>query len=226
MILPFKGSYKESQDWNDPRYRSSYYKFGLLGHNGKDYATPVGTQIIAPHKGRVVEAAFDQYGYGWYIKVENEVEGSILAHFKEAPKFPVGAYVQQGDVIGLSGNTGNSTGPHLHWGYYRLPRKRDNGFAGTIDQTHWLLLEDYESVILELEEKISGLRDSRNDWRDKCERMEKILEEFHKFEEENKKLHKENSLLKDKLATAKDDLAEKLTLSEVIKLLIDKLKWE
>jgi len=46
----------------------------------------------------------------------------------------VGDTVQEGQLVALSDNTGNSTGAHLHWGYYKFPRDRGNGFAGFIDQ--------------------------------------------------------------------------------------------
>jgi len=146
LKLPFNGSYKMTQDWNDPRYRASYHKFGLLGHNGQDFGLPSGTPVIAPHDGKVIESALDPNGYGWYVKIENSIEGSILAHFRERPRVSVGNSVKTGELLGYSGNTGNSTGPHLHWGYYRFPRKRDNGFSGTVDQTHWMNIQNSNVV--------------------------------------------------------------------------------
>lgn len=166
--IPFTGSFPMTQDWNDPRYRSSYTKFGLLGHNGQDFGCPIGTPIIAPHAGRVIEAMLDATGYGWYVKIENDKEGSILGHFKQAPLVSVGSSVNQGQTVGLSGNTGNSTGPHLHWGYYRFPRKRDNGFSGTVDQTHWMNIED-ENYLDELIE----MRASRDKWKSQYSDLEK-----------------------------------------------------
>lgn len=138
--MPFDGTYPLTQKFNDPRYRASYTKFGLLGHNGLDYGLPTETTLLAPHKGKIVEAIFDSTGYGWYYKIENENEGSILAHLQDLP-LKVGTFVNEGDFVGKSDNTGNSTGPHLHWGYYRIPRNRDNGFNGYIDQTDWLNLK-------------------------------------------------------------------------------------
>jgi septal ring factor EnvC (AmiA/AmiB activator) len=148
LKTPLEKEYPITQNWNDPRFRSSYNIFGLLGHNGIDYGVPTGTRIVAPHGGKIVENILDSTGYGWYIKIENDNEGSILGHFKEQSQCRVGTEVKQGDLVGLSGSTGNSTGPHLHWGYYRFPRKRDNGFSGTIDQTHWLGLETFEDEML------------------------------------------------------------------------------
>lgn len=132
MRLPFDGTFAQTQDWNDPRYRASYAQFGILGHNGEDYGCPTGTRILAPHGGKVIEAQFDP-GYGNYVKIEDAFQGSVLAHLSKI-SVRVGQQLIEGNEIGLSGNTGNSTGPHLHWGYYRLPRNRNNGFLGYIDQ--------------------------------------------------------------------------------------------
>lgn len=141
MRLPFDGTFIRTQRFNDPRYRANYAKFNLLGHNGEDYSCPVGTPIKAPHAGRVREVASDASGYGNYVKIESDEEGSVLAHLS---KIVVGVdeFVQEGTLIGYSGNTGNSTGAHLHWGYYRTQtRNRENGFAGFIDQVDWLDLK-------------------------------------------------------------------------------------
>lgn len=152
MRYPFDGTFKQTQDWNDPRYRASYSQFGLLGHNGEDYALPEETQVVAPHDGIIKEAQFDS-GYGNYVKIENEAEGSVLAHLSET-RVEVGEKVTEGEVIGYSGNTGNSTGPHLHWGYYRTKtRDRDNGFLGYIDQTDWLdsaIIAQTDQTIIDL----------------------------------------------------------------------------
>lgn len=168
LKLPFNGSYEKTQEFNDKRYRASYTKFGILGHNGWDFATPSGTIIVAPHAGKVVESSYDAPGYGWYVKIENEEEFSVLAHFKQSPKVKVGAAVQAGDAVGLSGSTGNSSGPHLHWGYGRYPRNRDNGFNGYIDQTHWMDLEFGNNTALEKE--LDDMRVSRNEWRDRAKK--------------------------------------------------------
>lgn len=139
LILPFKGTFQITQIFNDKRYRESYQKFGLMGHNGIDYGTPVGTPILAPFDGVAKETDyFDQYGYGHYIKIQNDKEGVVLAHFRERSLIKPGASVKQGDLVGYSGSSGNSTGPHLHMGYWREPRNRENGFNGFLDHTYWL----------------------------------------------------------------------------------------
>ena len=160
MRLPFDGTLPQTQDWNDPRYRSLYAQFGLMGHNGEDYACPEGTRIVAPHGGKVIEALFDPTGYGHYVKLEDSVQGSVLAHLSTI-SVRVGDQLIEGNEIGFSGNTGFSTAPHLHWGYYRLPRNRLNGFLGYIDQSpDWIntYLPDKDVLQRELSEVRNRLK--------------------------------------------------------------------
>lgn len=131
MRLPFNGTFRLTQGFAENP--DAYARFNMKGHNGRDYGLPVGTPVLAPHGGKVIEATFDADGYGIYVKIENEVGGSVLAHLSRRDVNPF-QVVYEGQQIGLSGNTGNSTGPHLHWGYYLFPRNRANGYNGFIDQ--------------------------------------------------------------------------------------------
>lgn len=126
----------------------------MLGHNGQDYGLPTGTVIQAPHSGQVIEVGFDPTGYGHYIKIENENEGSVLAHLQGSGTVSQGSSVNEGDAIALSDNSGNSTGPHLHWGYYRKPRNRANGYAGFEDQSPYLQPERLLTPLLKIGEEI------------------------------------------------------------------------
>ena len=116
-----------------------YKRFGFKGHNGLDLrlfddtGNRSSTSLVyAPHDGVVRERRFDANGYGNYLKIQSDTEGSILGHLKE---FNVGVnkHVKEGDLVGIADNTGWSTGSHLHWGYYKQPRNRANGYGGTID---------------------------------------------------------------------------------------------
>ncbi|HET9571302.1 MAG TPA: M23 family metallopeptidase [Bacteroidales bacterium] len=93
--------------------------FGVRGrrgfHNGIDLRVKVGDTIRAAFNGRVRVRQFNRRGYGYYIVLRNH-EGieTIYAHlsrFLVAPNQDVKA----GEPIGLGGNTGRSTGPHLHF---------------------------------------------------------------------------------------------------------------
>lgn len=145
MRLPFKGSYPLTQEFGvNPQYYSQFlvkYPDGSIkpmsGHNGLDFGTPHRTEIIAPHSGEIKEATLDQKGYGYYVKLENEIEGSVIAHL-DAIDVQIGFKLNEGDHIGWSDNTGYSTGEHTHWGYYVLPRNRANGIAGFSNQTEKL----------------------------------------------------------------------------------------
>lgn len=135
MRKPFDGNYPITQIFGvNPQM---YAQFGYKGHNGIDYGLPNWTPVLAPHSGKIIEAALDSSGYGIYVKIENDIEGSVLGHFAEL-RVGVGDVVTEGQLVAYSDNSGNSTGPHLHWGYYRIPRNRQNGYGGFIDQTPYI----------------------------------------------------------------------------------------
>lgn len=130
-----------TQEWGVSPER--YSRFGFKGHNGIDLRLHqgIGTPVYAPHDGVVKERRFDKDGYGNYLKIENEVEGSVIAHL-DSFAVNINKKVKEGDLVGYGGNTGWSTGPHLHWGYYRFPRNRQNGYGGTINQVPLLRKDD------------------------------------------------------------------------------------
>lgn len=85
-------------------------------HTGVDLAMPEGTPLRAINDG-IVDRVFDgsgAIGHGLSIKLEDGSR-AIYGHMNEV-KTQVGEHVNAGEIIGLSGNTGNSTGPHLHFG--------------------------------------------------------------------------------------------------------------
>ena len=87
-------------------------------NNGTDIAAPNGTQILAAAAGTVTIAnGIDSWGgsYGYHIKIDhgNGLE-TLYAHCSAICVTP-GQQVQQGEVIGFVGSTGNSTGNHLHF---------------------------------------------------------------------------------------------------------------
>lgn len=84
------------------------------GHQAVDIAVPVGTPVAATMDGQVTYAGWNAEGYGNLVIVENGPYRTYFAHLDSIP-VKAGQAVRAGDVIGLSGNTGNSTGPHLHY---------------------------------------------------------------------------------------------------------------
>jgi len=109
---PFVGSYNISLDYGEkfpPLYTDE------SPHRGIDYLTPMGTEILASESGTVSKAESLTVGYGKYVTIMH-ADGyrTIYAHLSEI-KVRKGQTVNRGDVIGLSGTSGNSTGPHLHF---------------------------------------------------------------------------------------------------------------
>ncbi|MEQ9374776.1 MAG: M23 family metallopeptidase [Imperialibacter sp.] len=84
-------------------------------HIGIDIVTPTGTAIVATANGVVEEVIYEMNGYGNMVKLKHE-EGyqTVYAQLSEA-KVKVGDKVEKGQVIALSGNSGRSTAPHLHY---------------------------------------------------------------------------------------------------------------
>lgn len=93
--------------------------YGGIGHNGIDILCPEGTEIIASHDG---DASYYEekdgngnfIGYGKYVSVRDRING-FKTEYAHLSKMVKTGQVKAGEVIGLSGNTGNSTGPHLHY---------------------------------------------------------------------------------------------------------------
>ena len=85
-------------------------------HKGVDFAAPTGTPVYAGGNG-VVEFAGNNGGYGKYIRIRHNNEyKTAYAHLSGFnKKIYKGARVNQGEIIGYVGNTGKSTGPHLHY---------------------------------------------------------------------------------------------------------------
>jgi murein DD-endopeptidase MepM/ murein hydrolase activator NlpD len=87
---------------------------------GIDIAMPVSNEIVATRSGVVTFAGGDPwFSYGYYVKIAHDDAGewtTTYAHLSVIPEnIKAGAIVEQGQTIGYSGNTGNSTGPHLHF---------------------------------------------------------------------------------------------------------------
>jgi LysM repeat protein len=90
----------------------------IHGHNGIDLArVPVGTAVLASAKGTVILAKFGGYngGYGNYVIVSHSNGTQTLYAHLNTVSVSKGDVVRQGQKLGGMGNTGRSTGPHLHF---------------------------------------------------------------------------------------------------------------
>lgn len=112
MVSPLPKKYKITTPYHKP---GSWWSCGY--HTGVDFACPQGTPVFAIQDGKVLEA---KMGVSWGGSYGNAViidhgngKRVIYAHLSKI-EVKAGKKVVAGDQIGLSGNTGNSSGPHLH----------------------------------------------------------------------------------------------------------------
>ena len=84
-------------------------------HLGVDYRAAIGEKVPAANRGKVVLAR-DLFYTGWTVLIDHGLE--VFTNYGHLSKTLVaeGTIVEKGDIIGLSGNTGRTSGPHLHWG--------------------------------------------------------------------------------------------------------------
>ncbi|ASN40010.1 peptidase M23 [Arthrobacter sp. 7749] len=94
-------------------YRKNPTAAGYMNHNGLDYAVPLGTPVKASAAGTVVQAEWAGHS-GYRVEIDHGNGLHTSYNHNSSLKVSVGQKVNVGDVVSLSGSTGNSTGPHLH----------------------------------------------------------------------------------------------------------------
>lgn len=104
--------YRKTSDFG---LRQSPTKGASSNHKGVDYATPKGTHLKSPFDGKVVKASSDAKSGNYIVIENNEGKRIILAHCDKT-LYKTGDNVSKGDVIAHSGNSGISTGAHVHIG--------------------------------------------------------------------------------------------------------------
>ena len=84
-------------------------------HDGLDFAAKIGTPIYAPADAVIERARSSNYGYGNQLTLSHTM--GFISTYSHMSKFKVkqGEFVKKGQLIGLTGNSGLSTGPHLHY---------------------------------------------------------------------------------------------------------------
>ena len=84
-------------------------------HQGVDLAAPLDTPAVAAYPGVVAVVGSDPWGYGNYVVIAHGSDVTTLSAHLDMALVQPGKVVKAGDVIGLEGSTGNSTGPHVHF---------------------------------------------------------------------------------------------------------------
>jgi murein DD-endopeptidase MepM/ murein hydrolase activator NlpD len=139
--------------------RIALYGNRVKAHKGTDFAAPVGTEILATADGRVIESR-RKGGNGNYVKIRhNSTYSTQYLHMKKR-LVKVGQYVKQGDVIGLVGMTGNTSGPHVCYRFWKNgkqvdPFKQKLPAGKAIPESHKI---KYEEFILPLKLDLDNIK--------------------------------------------------------------------
>lgn len=143
----FEGNYRVTQHYgNNPDY---YQQFGFQAHEGTDYGTPVGVKILCPFEKGIVLRDVDapQDAYGTYIVIWDPVQKVAVWYCHlSTNNVSVGQEYKRGDILGQTGNTGNSSGPHLHVNFVETDDNgnrlnMNNGYKGFLNILDKTLVE-------------------------------------------------------------------------------------
>ncbi len=143
LAMPFTGVHPVSQLWgaNPDFYRQFLYDgVPLRGHNGIDFAMPIGTPIVSSDEGRVLTVGASPSGFGNWVMVTHRWGQSVYAHMNRVTVREKQT-VRRGEVLGQSGNSGTSTGPHLHFSIRIAPNFRGDGWGGYCDPLPFMQLD-------------------------------------------------------------------------------------
>jgi hypothetical protein len=124
LTLPFADPNPRITSWMDHHYPdrqsdgvmirfdgASGYAYD--GHRGIDYAMPSNTPVVAADEGTVIYSEWSDSG-GWGVVIDHANDRTAYFHNNQLFVYP-GQHVSRGQLIALSGSTGNSTGPHVHF---------------------------------------------------------------------------------------------------------------
>lgn len=144
-------------------------------HNGIDLAYSRGEKVYSLYSGKVIISKMQagNKGYGNYIVIYNDNKTySLYAHL-DTRAVSSGAYIKQGQYIGKIGSTGDSTGPHLHFG---MATKLNTNY---IDNSSWI---DPEPVLnKELEERTEMVETGEIIFNGKKIKVKRILKEGENY---------------------------------------------
>ena len=105
--------------------RIAYYGNEVRPHKGTDFAAPSGTPIMATADGKVIKSSYTRSN-GYYVKIQhNNKYATQYLHMQKKGRAKQGQYVKQGDVIGRIGMTGNTSGPHVCYRFWKNGRQVD-----------------------------------------------------------------------------------------------------
>jgi len=124
LTLPFANPNPRITSWTDHHYPTRQ-EDGIMvrfdgatgyaydGHRGTDFAVPSNTPVVAADAGTVIYSEWSDSG-GWGVVIDHAFDRTAYFHNNQLFVYP-GQHVSRGQLIALSGSTGNSTGPHVHF---------------------------------------------------------------------------------------------------------------
>jgi murein DD-endopeptidase MepM/ murein hydrolase activator NlpD len=113
MISPVDVKYRLGDGF---RFREIHPVLGTPRmHYGQDFSVPYGTEVYATGNGKVIESGWNSDGFGNFIVIDHGYGLQTTYGHLSQIKVSRGLNVKRGDLIGFSGNTGTSSGPHLHY---------------------------------------------------------------------------------------------------------------
>tara|TARA_B100000965_G_scaffold403632_1_gene432283 strand:+ start:884 stop:2104 length:1221 start_codon:yes stop_codon:yes gene_type:complete len=140
------------------RRRIALYGNRVRPHRGTDFAAPIGTPILSTANGTVTDVSYSRAN-GRYVKVKhNNTYTTQYLHMQKA-SVKVGQFVEQGDVIGYVGMTGNTSGPHVCYRFWKNglevdPFKQKLPEAKPINES---LKKKYFSDIVSIKSKLDSI---------------------------------------------------------------------
>lgn len=163
----FEGNYPVSQKYgNNPTY---YQQFGLKGHEGVDWATPVGIKLIVPFAtGKILRTGWDPQ-YGYYIVIWDVTQKCAVwyCHLSSINVF-AGQSIPRGKLVGYTGASGNVTGPHLHCNFVETDANANrlntnNGYQGFLNildtnLVTWQLASSTPTPVLTDQQKLAQIK--------------------------------------------------------------------
>ena len=161
LRYPFKGNYRISSSFNPKRKHPVTGR--ISPHSGTDFSMPIGTSVLATSDGEVTRVKNHPFA-GKYIEIKHD--GQYLSRYLHLSKINVkrGQMVKRGQVIAKSGNTGRSTGPHLHYELHikgravnaitakipmaaSIPKERIADFRQRVDEVIALMEHSHQDLV-------------------------------------------------------------------------------
>ena len=124
LKLPFDANIRVTQNFGETSFaRANSNRYGRPFHDGIDFGIPSNTKLVSVAAGEVIgvgntDLVRSCQSWGKWILIKHNIGLTTLYAHLSLTKVRLGQKVESGELIGYSGNTGFSTGPHLHFGVY------------------------------------------------------------------------------------------------------------